>query len=99
MLRQRHHAPNTLSSEDNNDPARSSAPTLEPTASTTRSPQAIPTSSSWLIFAVTSGACAAFNGVFAKLYVQVAAHLSVHHGPETHSPQESNHQVESGDIE
>jgi hypothetical protein len=25
--------------------------------------------SAWLFFAVTSGACAAFNGVFAKLYV------------------------------
>ena len=24
--------------------------------------------STWLFFAVTSGACAAFNGVFAKLY-------------------------------
>jgi hypothetical protein len=26
------------------------------------------TKSAWLFFAVTSGACAAFNGVFAKLY-------------------------------
>lgn len=25
--------------------------------------------STWLFFAVTSGACAAFNGVFAKLYI------------------------------
>ena len=28
--------------------------------------------SQWLVFAVTSGACAACNGVFAKLYVRLA---------------------------
>lgn len=32
--------------------------------------------SQWLFFAAASGACAAFNGVFAKLYV--AAHCHVH---------------------
>ena len=29
--------------------------------------------SAWLFFAVTSGACAAFNGVFAKLYFTATA--------------------------
>lgn len=29
------------------------------------------TKSAWLFFAITSGACAAFNGVFAKLFVAI----------------------------
>jgi hypothetical protein len=35
-------------------------------------------SSSWLVLAIASGACAAFNGVFAKLYV--SAFLTATHG-------------------
>jgi hypothetical protein len=31
--------------------------------------------SAWLFFAVTSGACAAFNGVFAKLYVPTTSQM------------------------
>jgi hypothetical protein len=32
--------------------------------------------SQWIILAVTSGACAAFNGVFAKLYVPLIVAVS-----------------------
>ena len=35
-------------------------------------------SSSWLVLAIASGACAAFNGVFAKLYA--SAFLTATHG-------------------
>ena len=29
--------------------------------------------SAWMVFAVASGTCAAFNGVFAKLYVALCS--------------------------
>jgi hypothetical protein len=42
---------------------------------------ATPTKSAWLFFAITSGACAAFNGVFAKL---CACSLSTQNIQNTH---------------
>jgi hypothetical protein len=33
--------------------------------------------SQWIILAIASGACAAFNGVFAKLYVHSSMHVRV----------------------
>lgn len=54
--------------------ARSSAEGVRdaPTTTTTPVPTSWATQNQWIVLAVASGACAAFNGVFAKLYVLCA---------------------------
>lgn len=43
-------------------------------------PEAWSRRNQWIIFAIASGACAAFNGVFAKLYVLLLSEVLVSRG-------------------
>lgn len=60
--------------------ARSSSSSNEPTIMTTTEPATArqwSTRTQWIVFAIASGVCAAFNGAFAKLYVVVFLPLSL----------------------
>jgi hypothetical protein len=64
-------APATHASQEKmiNDEARSTASVADEESATFTAPDPWTSRNQWIVFAVASGACAAFNGVFAKLSV------------------------------
>ncbi|KAK8090601.1 hypothetical protein PG994_000106 [Apiospora phragmitis] len=69
----RRQGPSTAAASSNQKMRNDEGETLPTTTTAAPSSSSWATRNQWIVLAVASGACAAFNGVFAKLYVYVLA--------------------------